>query len=59
MHCKFSTTLQKLHVWKMITVVKNSGKQQSVNFVSYSDCYGFKRDKSAYGSDDTGKEEQH
>ena len=43
----------------MITVVKNSGKQQSVNFVSYSDCYGFKRDKSAYGSDDTGKEEQH
>jgi hypothetical protein len=45
----------------MITVVKNiyvSWKQKSVNFMSYSDCCGFKRDRSTYGAGETGKEEQ-
>jgi hypothetical protein len=45
----------------MMAVVKNfyiSWKQQSVNFVSYSDCCGFKSGKSTYSAGETGKEEQ-
>jgi hypothetical protein len=37
----------------MMATVKNfciSWKQQCVNFGSYSDCCGFKRDKSTYGA---------
>jgi hypothetical protein len=33
-------------------------KEQSVNFVGYIDCCGFKRDESAYDAGGTGKEEQ-
>jgi hypothetical protein len=45
----------------MMATVKNfyiSWKEQTVNFVCYSDCCGFKRDKSAYGAGERGKEEQ-
>jgi hypothetical protein len=45
----------------MMATVKNfyiSWKQQCMNFVSYSDCCGFMRDKSTSGAGDTGKENQ-
>jgi hypothetical protein len=45
----------------MMATVKNfyiSWKQQSVSFVSYSDCCRFKRDKSTYGAEERDKEEQ-